>query len=121
LNRFPGKNGSHWIVIPFTFTENNSVIRVSLRILLNEASESERMALDIHQKSPGRRWLFVLIPGTVPRMELGLWPAPEKSPEKELQAFFGADWQIRLRNDVDFSPLQAESRDEVLPSVNEEV
>jgi len=50
LNRLPGKNGQRWIVLPFDFTEGDKLIKVSMRILINDVKISNSaafMVLDI--------------------------------------------------------------------------
>jgi len=69
LNRMPGKNDQRWIVLPFSFNENDREFRVSMRILLDTKNASSRavcMALDIAESqdiensAPEKRHLFVL-------------------------------------------------------------
>jgi hypothetical protein len=128
-NRLPGKNREHWVTLPFTFSSRGLEFRVSLRILLKNRGpggyEAERVALDIGLDS--RRWLFVLDSPRqkAPSLEVYVSPLPAgTSPaalERELQEALGA---IRggLRIKVSEKPaFFADSRDETLLSVNEEV
>ncbi|MCL2196649.1 MAG: hypothetical protein FWB77_03435 [Treponema sp.] len=61
LNRLPGKNGQRWIVLPFDFTEDGKLYKVSMRVLLNDEKISNGaacLALDI--SSENNRRLFVM-------------------------------------------------------------
>jgi hypothetical protein len=66
LNKLPGKDGRHWIVLPFEFCEKGRSLKVSLRILLEikhkqnsfSCFKCNYLALDITEKT--LRWLFVL-------------------------------------------------------------
>lgn len=67
LNRLPGKNSKHWIVIPLTFSKGNLQFNVSMRILVDAKKMQNRscyMALDIvmskEQPPEKDRQLFVM-------------------------------------------------------------
>jgi len=68
MNKLPGKDGHRWIVLPFSFSENDRDFKVSLRILLEAEQALNRaicMAIDIAEYGGAencgeRRWLFVL-------------------------------------------------------------
>jgi len=65
LNRLPGKNGQRWIVLPFDFPQDESELKVSMRILLDEMTPDRAvcMALDIAENAnDGRRWSFMMEP-----------------------------------------------------------
>jgi hypothetical protein len=85
MNRLPGKNGQHWTVLPFGFSENGRDFKVSLRILL-EAPSSERavcMALDIVEsggQEDGRSRLFVLEAANDSVVRLSVYARPELPP-----------------------------------------
>ncbi|MDR2702375.1 MAG: hypothetical protein LBB72_08085 [Spirochaetaceae bacterium] len=62
INRIPGKNGQ-WIVVPFSFSEDDMDITVSLRIQTDKALVSGRLSADIKVTRLGReqkRWLVTL-------------------------------------------------------------
>jgi hypothetical protein len=130
LNKIPGKNGQRWIVLPFIFAFEGVEFRVSMRILLKENTISEnnveRLAVDVSSES--RRWLFTIDkPGTPEaRVDISVYPPPKGGPLAALEGeirelvrdFAG---EIRLRNHREAPPFGADSRNEVLLSVNEEV
>lgn len=129
LNRLPGKNQERWVTLPFTFFSENVEFKVSLRILLKSRGsygyEAERLALDIGLVS--RRWLFVLDKPqeTVPKLDVYVVPPPEgTSPlalEGELREILGnIGGNIRVKTSGKM-PFFADSRDETLRSINEEV
>jgi hypothetical protein len=130
LNKIPGKNGQRWIVLPFVFFPEGVEFRVSIRILLKEnkifENKVERLAVDVFSES--RRWLFTIDQGGTPaaRADISVYPPPETvrlaAWEGEirgiLKEFAG---EIRFRNNREAPPFGADSRNEALPSVNEEV
>ncbi len=62
LNRLPGPDGQHWLVIPFTILDAAVEFRVSLRLLLKDDEPPDRrvqrVAVDI--RAPDRRWLVIV-------------------------------------------------------------
>ncbi|MFP3090636.1 hypothetical protein LQZ21_09955 [Treponema sp. TIM-1] len=129
VNRLPGKNRERWVVLPFNFLSGGVACKVSLRILLKSRGsygyEAERFALDISLDP--RRWLFVLDRSqeTAPRLDVYVTPLPEgKSPlvlERELTEILGDIWGNISVKISEKMPFFADSRDETLLSVNEEV
>jgi hypothetical protein len=128
LNRLPGKDGRRWIVLPFSLEG----LDICLRILL-AGSQAELMGLDIRDGEGV--WRFILRPGYSDSggqkarrgappwsLELCQSPAPAggraEVPEQELAEFLGLPaGGIRVQG----APVFAESRDWILPLVNEEV
>jgi hypothetical protein len=127
LNRAPGKDGSRWIVLPFSMEG----LDICLRILL-AGSRACFMGLDIRDGEGA--WRFTVhpdIPGTGDDGEAPPWslevsrsPAPAKSRvkalERDLAEFLGLPRE-KLRVHGEELPVFAESRDWTLPSVNKEV
>jgi len=65
LNRIPDKNGRRWIVIPFTYAEEDTELKVLVRALVKEPSSSLEninnegwIIADIN--GPKRNWRFIL-------------------------------------------------------------
>jgi hypothetical protein len=139
LNQIPGKNGRRWLVFPLVFFPGGVEFRVSIRILLKENplfdQRVERLAVDV--SSEDRRWLFILDKAGTPqaRIDISIDPPPEKARFAALEGeirgilkeFAG---QIGLWNKGEgalpgvapgAASFGADSRNEVLPSVNEEV
>jgi hypothetical protein len=130
LNMIPGKNGRRWIVLPFVFSSKGVEFRVSIRILLKESKISEnkveRLAVDVSSES--RRWLFTIDKAGTPeaRVDISIYPplgtarlaVLEGEIRGILQEFAG---EIRLWNNREAPPLGADSRNEALLSINEEV
>jgi hypothetical protein len=140
INRIPGKNG-RWIVIPFSFFQKGYEFNVSLRILLYsnilnsaESAVFERLTVDIAVKKKQKRWFISL-----ERPKGG-------SSENQAASLTGSRVHIfcetrtqaektRLRRDLakalnlpldsveirDEQLLFADSRDDLLRSVDEEV
>ncbi|MCL2244029.1 MAG: hypothetical protein FWC03_06120 [Treponema sp.] len=92
LNRLPGKNGQRWIVLPFSFSDNEIEYKVSMRVLLDDEYTSgcaACLALDIaanagKQESNGdykHRWLFALESANDKPMKLTAYLPPEILPE----------------------------------------
>jgi len=148
INRIPGKNG-RWIVVPFSFCEGDVEFTVSLRIFTIEGSSMSARSLvsgnlnaDIRVSRSGReqkRWLISLEKAeTGMRAELGVFSASgpwrfsaaeKERVRQELAAALDVPFDrvsIRApeRDDDPFgwdAPLFAESRENSLRSVNEEV
>jgi hypothetical protein len=132
LNGIPGKNGRRWVVLPFSFLSEGVEFRVSVRILLENRGASadtvERLGVDITAGSGGRHWLFVLdraekdgMPAGF-RAEITLDP-PLSQPvslERELHSLLEPFAAAITLFQGKFTPLR-DARDDVLPSVNEEV
>jgi hypothetical protein len=130
LNRIPGKDGRHWVALPFTFHSEGIEFKISIRIVLKEYTISEnkveRLAVDVSSES--RRWLFIMDkPGTPgARIDISVYPPLEAARfvllEGEirglLKEFAGS---VRLWNNRDEPPFGADSRNEVLLSIDEEV
>jgi hypothetical protein len=136
LNRIPGKHGRRWIVLPFTFLSGGVEFRVSVRILLQNrdvsaSAAAERLGVDIVAGSGGRHWLFVLDKAGKTeknsgpadfRAEITLNPPLSRSAslERELRKLLEPYAAAITLFQGEFVPLW-DSRDDVLPSVNEEV
>jgi hypothetical protein len=148
LNSIPGKDGRRWIVLPFSFSGEGALYKVSMRILLYphaSKTAAERLALDIVRFDPaenraaaradredsaggktGRRRLFILDRGNPARLDCRLRPFPEGGALRRLSRELSELLQIpgehiSIRNLEDSSDFMADSRINVLPSVNEEV
>jgi hypothetical protein len=129
MNRLPGKNQERWVTLPFEFLSGGVKFKVSLRILLKSRGlygyEAERFALDISLVS--RRWLFVLDrhQETAPRLDVYITPPPEGKGslalERELEEILGHMGGNLRVNVSEKMPFFADSRDQTLLSVNEEV
>ncbi|MDR1596182.1 MAG: hypothetical protein LBR99_00620, partial [Treponema sp.] len=86
LNKFPGKDGRRWIVLPFSFNSGGVDFKVSLRILLADTNtipwKTECLALDVTTEY--HRWSFTLedareaSPGVFGRALVGVYPFPER-------------------------------------------
>jgi len=135
LNRLPGKNGGHWIVLPFSFDEGGREFNVSMRILL-EADQSPNhaacmaatcMALDIAESE--RRWLFALESANgLPANRLAVYLQPELPPSahaplaRELSDLLGIPFgRISVRNRTEPFPCESGRADDLLRSINEAV
>ena len=144
INRIPGKN-SRWIVVPFLFYEEGFEFSVSLRILLHDkpslSGVFERLTADIlvsRPDSPGKRkrWLIVLeqpeagwnsaAPLAKGRAEVSVFFEPKAGPspagkklEKKLAKALGISPERVYSGDR--PPLFADSREELLRTVDEEV
>jgi hypothetical protein len=143
LNRLPGKNGQRWVVLPFSFYENDREFRVSLRILLetnNQAlNRAARMALDIVESGKTgsaeteRRWLFVLESangpaGKRPANRLTVYLQDELSPRacsslaRELSALMEIPaGRISVKTRTESFPCESGCRDDLLRGINEAV
>jgi hypothetical protein len=139
INRIPGKNGQ-WIVVPFSFCENGYEFSVALRIFIHVDSllsvagslVFERLYADIKVTRldwEQRHWLVLLEnTGRDKRAELsvssssGPWnfsPWEKKRVRQELAAALGIPFdKVSI---VEAPPLFADSRDDILSSVDEEV
>jgi len=138
LNRLPGKDGRHWIVLPFDFERDGREYRVSMRVLLDRetpaVNQSGRMVLDITETAENRdaerRWLFALesagaasVSGTVSRLTVYL--QPELQPVEtdtlapELAGFLGIPAeQVFVKNRTDEFPCESsDCPDELLRSI----
>jgi hypothetical protein len=128
LNALPGKNGLRWVVLPFSFSRENTDYTVSLRILLAEKpgrqTEVERFAADIRlsgEKTEERRWLFILDkPGT--ETAGAILSIPTGIPEGDVKKEFAGLFALKPGRIVlqDWSPF-ADSKNEPLRSVDEAV
>jgi hypothetical protein len=148
LNSIPGKDGRRWVVLPFSFSSNGILYRVSMRILLcprSSGTTAEYLTLDIarfdqaenstgdsiDRQDPGRgtsenRRLFIVNTGNPARLDLRLKPFPGKglllSLSRELSELLKIPReQIFIQNFEDFSDFMADSRINILPSINKEV
>jgi hypothetical protein len=134
LNRAPGKNGEHWVVLPFTFSRDDAEYRAVLRILIDKPfSEGSpgRMALDIsggNREGPILRWLFIYDrpAGEAARLKARFWPpesaAALRSFKKELsRLLFLHSKEIDLQNDEKNPIFAPDCRISVLHSINKEV
>jgi hypothetical protein len=129
INRLPGKNRERWVVLPFSFESGGVETKASLRILLTCRGgyryEAERLALDIRGES--RRWLFVLYkPAEGPlRTDVYLSPHPEgerpEALEREVREALGPIGGAVTVKPPGETPFFADSRDDTLRSLNEEV
>ena len=61
LNRLPGKNGSRWIVLPFSFCQGEKEFRVSMRILLEHSVRIEKMVLQLTEDGKHEKTQVFLI------------------------------------------------------------
>jgi hypothetical protein len=127
LNGAPGKDGSRWIVLPFSLEG----LDICLRILL-AGSRACLMGLDIRDGEGA--WRFIAHPdvpgggddGEAPpwSLEVSRSPAPAKGRAKALERglaeFLGLPRE-KIRVHGEELPVFAESRDWTLPSVNKEV
>jgi hypothetical protein len=135
LNRIPGKNGEHWIVLPFTFTQGAMEYRLVLRIRLDESPANRvpdgRLALDISagpQDKPAFQWLFMYDrpSGETPRLKARFWPPEGKKTLRSFKTglsrlFMIHSKQIDLQNDEKIPLFAPDCRSGILPSINEEV
>jgi hypothetical protein len=126
LNSIPGKNGRRWIVLPFHFASGGIEIGVSVRILLYNrelAAGVERLAVDL--TAGNRHWLFVLEkPGRAGSgadiyLQPPLGGSSRSGLEAELKELLG-EWADQVTLHPGEFPL-ADGRDDILPSINEEV
>jgi hypothetical protein len=146
LNRLPGKDGKHWVVLPFDFSDSGREFKVSLRILLETGKTANRadcMALDIASRDieengkTEKRRLFVLEPAnrlSVWLQEGNLRPAgsvevqPEISKKertelaRELSALTGiAPECIFIKTKTEAFPFEADFGNDLLRSIDEAV
>jgi hypothetical protein len=148
LNSIPGKDGRRWIVLPFSFSSKGILYKVSMRILLCplvSKTAVERLALDIvrfdqaenkakahsdREDSTGgkteNRRLFIVDKGNPSRLDFRLKPFPEKrrvhTLSRKLSELLKIPGEhIFIRNFEDSFDFMADSRINVLPSVNEDV
>jgi hypothetical protein len=133
LNRVPGKNGERWIVLPFTFTQKGLEYRVSLQVSAAAPCSRVspgRLVMDISggpRDKPvlRRRFIYDTSAGG-PRLQGRFWP-PEnkgvlKSFQKELARLFNLQiTKINLKNDEENTSYAKNFRDDILPTINEEV
>jgi hypothetical protein len=129
VNRLPDKNKHQWTVLPFSFESGGVEFKVSLRVLLKDcgtgAYEAERAALDIRLAS--RRWLFMLDRSgeAGPRTDVYVTPLPAgktaETLEKEIREALGpAGGSVTVKAPGEM-PVFADSRDNILRSINKEV
>jgi hypothetical protein len=127
LNRIPGKDGKHWLVLPFPIEEGGIRLYAVLRLLLAPGAglpagtgDVEQMSLEINGER--RRWLFICRPGST--LCVARWPETEEGEraglERELAGCLGlSPGQIEISG---WDPLFApDCRDDDLSSVREEV
>jgi hypothetical protein len=142
LNAIPGRDRRRWMVFPLDFASPGGNFRVTLRILLDEClpqGKVSRLAVDIAGDAKnndasmtetgtgdGRRWLFILDKPGEPEARTDIWrspplPEPErKTLEREIRETLDLQaGQICLHN-AGIPPF-ADSRNDALPSINEEV
>jgi hypothetical protein len=133
-------------VLPFSFGSNGALYKVSMRILLSPRTSktaAERLALDIVRFDPAEnsagshaggedsagaenRRLFIVEGGNPSRLDFRLRPFPEKgalrSLSRELSELLNIPGEhISIRNWEDSSDFMADSRINILLSINEEV
>jgi hypothetical protein len=135
LNKIPGANGERWMVYPFQVSSGGKRMRVSVRVMAGQGKDAVRLAVDV--AGGDRRWLFVMSSSPkqrkgaeagssgnrLPEVRVSLWPPlprrEEKAMEREIREALGP-----LVNRVilrDCESFLSDSKNEVLPSVNEEV
>jgi hypothetical protein len=133
LNRLPEKDGKHWIVLPFDFSDNDREFKVSLRILLETGKTENRaccMALDIVIRSifesgkAEKQRLFVLEPAN----RLSVYIKPEITPAqrtalvRKLSALLEiAPDRIFIKTKKESFPFEKESVGDLLGSIDEAV
>ncbi|GHV70472.1 hypothetical protein AGMMS49928_18390 [Spirochaetia bacterium] len=141
LNRLPGKDGSRWIVLPFTLDRPGHIIKVSVRALLTgdrAPFKAERLGIDAVVEvatdaaiaaAGKRRWLFFLDHGGQPgshaelRVDPPLAPPSMGSLQKELAEALGPLAEsVRVSGEpAENSGFGADCRDETLLSVDRAV
>jgi len=134
LNRLPGKDGRHWIVLPFGFDIGGREFRVSMRILLDRgntaANQSGRMVLDIAESGEeDRRWLFSLESANGAITRLRVYLAPElpsrvaDSFAQRLSGLFGIPAErVSVKGRMDDFPCESsDCPDDLLRTVYETV
>lgn len=129
LNRIPGKNGRHWVVLPFNYSSGGTELKVLVRILIkgsllsSEKGNDEGLVItDI--AGPKRKWRF-LLNKTGEKINADVSIVPGLSPEdsKNLEKFIKNDLKfagLRVHNGEEMF-LADEFAAEVLPVVNKEV
>ncbi len=128
LNKIPGKNGRHWIVLPFNFTSGTIEFSVSLRILIGTKDilhhYVERLALDV--LAGDRRWFFLMLREKDASYsgKIAISPEPQKTEQsmvlRELEEILG-----NFVSNISFMDENAllffmDSRNNEIISVNEE-
>jgi hypothetical protein len=132
LNRIPGKNRRHWVLIPFSFTAGDREFTVSLRLSLGQASglpkdpaktaAPERLCADIRVSAPpesplegARRWVIVLektgAAGGAPpefRAELSLFKIPPLPPLRGKPAVESSGESAKHSGGLDGAPKGAD-------------
>ncbi|GHU05343.1 hypothetical protein FACS1894147_11430 [Spirochaetia bacterium] len=138
LNRLPGKDGSRWIVLPFTLDRDGRIIKVSVRALLTGDTapfKVERLGIDVVVESSAvtaagkRRWLFFLDHGGQSgshaelRVDPPLSPPLMKNLQKELAEALGplAKSVQVSGGSLENSGFAADCRDETLLSIDRAV
>jgi hypothetical protein len=144
VNRLPGRDGRRWIVIPFEWEQYSATLRILLGpdtirtdCIRRDAAgvktgganrmATNNMALEIVSGKPeGGHWLFIFNFRNHVELNFGRYPSPGNrildSMKKELSALLDLPFdQIHPQNWGKFPSFAPESRDEVLPSINEEV
>jgi len=134
LNRLPDKDGRRWIVIPFSFSEENREFRVSMRILLEPErvlNHASYMALDISES--GQRRLFILESAGGKPIRLSVYfqgelpPKAQSSIKRELSGLFGIPLErISVKGQYfsdmdDLFPLEAGFGEDQFSSIDEAV
>jgi hypothetical protein len=133
LNRLPGKNGQRWMVFPFSYTENGALYRMTLKILL-DGEVVRRMSFEIAITEPkgdignlakqDRRWLFIMDSEKPGEYRLTLMLKPQQSRLKSIVERLSKIMEIprdriSVKNYTD--SFCADSRDDLLHSINKEV
>jgi hypothetical protein len=121
LNQLPGADGRRWMVFPYRFYSRGVEFRISMRVALGPNPGAVRLAVDICGEK--RRWRFILDgSGEGPaEVRVSLSPPPaDASLVEELRALLGESWAAAVRFTGE-EPWYADSRDDVLLSINEEV
>ena len=129
MNKLPGKNGQHWVVLPFSFEKKGMKFQVSLRILLEENNHVSRMVLDIAESGDAsRRWHFAgeSAKGTLARLAVFMQPAlsPKAHAQfaRELSSLLAIPvGRISIQNATESFPCESPGMDDLLLSVNKSV
>ncbi|MCL2721717.1 MAG: hypothetical protein FWD47_10315 [Treponema sp.] len=135
LNKLPGKDGQQWIVLPFDFTDDGRVFKVSMRILIDKDKEQALcMALDITScdeqaiDNTGNRWVFVMeVANEKPvrvsiylhsKIQQELYPQFKEEISRLLEIPIE---RVFLKQCDESFPYESCLYDEPLPSIDEEV
>jgi hypothetical protein len=137
LNRLPGRDGGRWIVLPFSLVREGLRLSVSLRIFLRGTVplfRAERLAVDCalrrfrgDREDEPRRWLFILDREGSPSSRLEIFreppvPGGERAVlEGALRELLGPLGTVAFHDPGEGPFFGADSRDDALRSVNQEV